>query len=135
MSNITTTDVNAGSVEIRDGEFEDDTLDIAAGATFKEGTILARDSSSLKLVIYVKGGSTNENGIPKCVLPKEHVADDSSDQRVRVLVKGIVNKQRLVIHADGDDSNVDAAVKDQLRSYGIVPLEVQQLSHNSADDS
>lgn len=135
MANIETTDVNAGSVEIRDGEFRDETLDIAAGATFKEGTIFARDSSSLKLVIFVKGGSSNENGIPKAVLPKEHVAADSSDQRVRVLVKGIVNKQRLVIHADGDDSNVDAKVCDQLRAYGITPLEVQQLSHNSADDS
>ncbi len=135
MSNITTTDVNAGSVEKRDGIFRDETLDIAGAATFKEGTILARDSVSLKLVLFVKGGSTNENGIPKAVLPYQLVAADASDQRIRALVAGVVNKERLVIHADGDDSNVDAAVEDQLRSFGIVAESAQQLSHDPADDS
>jgi hypothetical protein len=135
MANITTTDVNAGSVELRDGEFEDGLLDIASSGTFPEGLILARDSVSLKFVPFVKGGSSNENGIPKAVLPAQLVADTSADQPIRALVKGVVNLNRLVILADGDASNVDAAVSDQLRSFGIVPLNVVQLSHNSADDS
>lgn len=135
MSNITVTDVNAGSVELRDGEFEDGVLDIASAGTFKEGLILARDSVSLKFVPFVKGGSSNENGIPKAVLPYALVADTSADQRIRALIAGVVNLNRLVILADGDASNVDNAVKDQLRSFGIVPLDVKQLSHNPADDS
>lgn len=135
MSNITTTDVNAGSVELRDGEFEDGLLDIANAGTFPEGLILARHSGTLKFIPFVKGGSSNGNGIAVAVLPADLVADTSADQPIRALTKGVVNKNRLVILADGDASNVDAAVTDGLRSFGIVPLDVVQLSHNSADDS
>jgi hypothetical protein len=135
MSNITVTDVNAGSVELRNGEFEDGILDIASAGTFLEGLILARSSATLKFIPFVKGGSSNGNGIPVAVLPYELVAPTSADQHIRALIKGEVNLNRLVILADGDASNVDNAVKDQLRSFGIVPLDVKQLSHNPADDS
>jgi hypothetical protein len=128
MSNITTTDVNAGSVEIRDGEFEDGLLDIASSGTFLEGLILARSAG--KFIPYIKDSNT-----PVAVLPFTVVAADSADQPIRAMIKGVVNAERLVILADGDASNVDAAVRDLLRQTGITPLRVQQLSHNSADDS
>lgn len=47
---------------------------------------------------------------------------------VRVLAEGEIARDRLIIHADGDNSNVDAVVRDQLRDYGIVPTPVQQLA-------
>lgn len=134
MANITTTSVDTASLVIRDDEHEDGILDIAASGTFKEGLILARDSVSLKFVPFVKGGSTNENGIPKAVLPYELIAATSADQRVRVLTGGVVLKRKLVILADGDDANVDAAVRDQLRSYGIRSRLSTQLAHDAAGD-
>lgn len=129
MANIEITNCDIGSVELEGGQFRDDTLTFAGADTLVAGTILARDSVSGKLVPYVKGGSSNENGIPKAVLTYEVTASGAGDVRVRVLVAGRVNKNRLVIHADGDDSNVDAEVLDQLRDYGITALDVAQLSN------
>jgi hypothetical protein len=134
---MVTTNIDLGSVEIKHGEFESDVLTLAGADTLKAGTILARNSSTEKLQLYVKGGSSNENGIPKCVLTYELVTETagSHDVPVRVLVKGVVNLNRLVIDADGDSSNIDGPVRDQLRSYGIVPQDVKQLARipTSAD--
>lgn len=128
MSNITVTNVDIGNVILKDGEFRDDLLTFAGAATVKEGTILARDSVSLKLVPFVKGGVTNENGIPKAVLTYDVTATGAGDVAIRDMVSGSVRAQRLVIDADGDASNVDAAVLDQLRDYALVSIDVQELN-------
>ncbi len=130
MSNMTETTIDLGNVAIGDDEsaFEDELLTFGGAATIKAGTILARASNTLKLVPFVKGGSSNENGIPKAVLTYEVTADGAGDVPVRALMKGHVNRDRLVINADGDGSNVDAAVCDQLRSYSIIPTHVSQLA-------
>ena len=47
---------------------------------------------------------------------------------VRPLVEGAVCKERLVIDADGDASNIDAAVLDELRDYSIVAVDVKELN-------
>lgn len=128
MSNITITNNDQGGVILEAGEFRDGLLTSGAEATYAEGTILARDSSSLKYVPFVKGGSTNQNGIPKAVLTYELYADGAGDDPARPMVSGKVRKHKLVIHADGDDSNVDAAVIDQLRDYGLVVVDVSELN-------
>jgi hypothetical protein len=124
---ITTTSVDTGSIALRDEQYRDETLNLASGVTVLPGTILARDSVSLKLVLFVKGGSSNQNGIPKAVLGY-NLAGASGDNAVRVIEKGEVNKRRLIIAADGTGANVDNAVVDQLRAYGITPVDVAQLS-------
>lgn len=128
-SNYTNTDCDLGTVQVRDCEFQDELLTLAGADDLKEGTILARDSSSLKLRLFVKGGSTNENGIPKVVLAHRLVSTTagSHDESVRVITEGIVKKDRLVIDADGDDSNVDKKVLDQLRDYKINALSAASL--------
>lgn len=128
MSNITITPNILGNVILKDGEFRDDLLTFADAGTVKEGTILARDNSSLKLVPYVKGGSTNGNGTPIAVLTYDVTATGSGDVPIRSMVRGSVRAQRLVIDADGDDSNVDAVVRDQLRDYSLVPIDGQELN-------
>lgn len=128
MANIEITNIDRGSVELRDGKFRDETLTVAGAGTVAEGTILARDSVSGKLVVFEKGGTTNENGEPKAVLTHAVTVTGAGDVRVRVLVAGTVNKNRLVIDADGDDSNIDAATIDLLRDYSIVAVDVSQLS-------
>jgi hypothetical protein len=127
MSGMTVNNIDRGSVIIEDDtlNYIDDTLMVAATTTLVAGTILARDSVSLKLVPFVKGGVTNQNGIPKTVLifDVENTGGAPADFPVRVPNSAKVNKTRLVIDADGDDSNIDAAVRDQLRVYGIDPID------------
>lgn len=133
MANITITDNDLNSPVLEGADFRDDTLTFAGADTFVPGTILARDSVSLKLVPFVKGGVTNENGIPKAILTYEVSATGAGDVLVRAAVAGKYRKEKLVIDADGDDSNVDAAVIDQLRDYGLTPINVDEL--NIADNS
>lgn len=128
MANITIENVDLGNVVLDSGEFKDDLLTFGGAGTVVAGTILARDSVSLKLVPYVIGGSTNENGIPKTVLTYDVTATGAGDVAVRSLISGKVRKERLVVDADGDDSNITNAILDQLRSYSIVPVSVTELN-------
>ncbi|MCH9837690.1 head decoration protein [bacterium] len=132
MANITVTDNDLNSPILADADFRDELITFAGADTLAPGTILARDSVSLKLVIFVKGGATNENGIPKAVLTYEVVAAGAGDVPVRAGIAGKYRKEKLVIDADGDDSNIDAAVIDELRAYGLTPIDVTEL--NIADN-
>ena len=99
-------------------EPRDETL-TAAIKTYPVGTLLARDTSTLKLVPFVKGGSTNGNGIINSVLSAELVASASQDYNVSVMIAGQVDKDLLIIDADGNASNVDAVIVDELAKMGI----------------
>lgn len=125
---LTITNNDLGSVELKDGVFTDDLLTFAGAATVLDGTILARDSVSLKLVPFVKGGVANENGIPKAIVTYDIVAAGAGDIAVRSAIGGQVVISRLIIDADGDGSNIDNAVLDQLRDFTIVGQNVQELN-------
>lgn len=133
MANLTITTNDLNSPILESAEFRDDVIAFAGADVLAPGTILARDSVSLKLVIFVKGGVTNENGIPKVILTYEVTATGAGDIPVRVGVSGKYRKEKLIIDADGDDSNIDAAVIDQLRDYQLTPIDVDEL--NIADNS
>lgn len=124
---MTVTNVDLGNVILQDAKFRDELLTFGAGGTVKEGTILARDSVSGKLVPFVVGGATNENGIPKAILTYDVTATAAGDEAIRAGVAGGFRKERLVIDADGDASNITDAILDQLRDYGLVPVDVQEL--------
>ncbi len=128
MANLTTTNVDLGNVIIEGVADHDELLTLAGADDIAEGTILARDSVSGKLVLFVKGGATNENGIPKAVLTYAVSSTGAGDVPIRVMQTGKLNFNRLVIDADGDNSNVDNAVLDQLRDYSLVTIDVQDLS-------
>jgi hypothetical protein len=128
LPNILTTTCSSATVQLQNCEFADGTVTFAGDDTFAEGTILARDSVSLKYVLFVKGGSTNQNGIPKAVLAHVLTKVGAGDLPARVIVSGEVIKERLIIDADGNDSNIDAAVIDQLRDYGLRAVSVKQLA-------
>lgn len=125
---MTITNIDYGSFLIKEESSRHDTLTLAGADDIAPGTILARDSSTGKLVLYVIGGSTNENGIPKCVLLHRVVSTGAGDKPCAVLEKGIVNVDRLIVDADGDASNITDAIRDQLRDYGIASRSVQQLA-------
>lgn len=129
MPNINVTNVDMGpSPILQNASFRDDVLTFAGADTFVAGTILARDSVSGNLVPFVKGGATNENGTPKVILTYDVEATVAGDVPVRVGVAGEYRKEQLVIDADGDDSNIDAVVIDQLRDYGLTPIDVDELN-------
>lgn len=128
MANMTVTTVDRAGVILDGRQYKDDVFTFAGADTLAEGTILARDSVSGKLVFYVKGGSTNENGIPKTVIGYEVVAAGAGDVNVRVLADGVVRKDQLIIDADGDASNVDAVVLDGLQDFNIAVESVGDLS-------
>lgn len=128
MPNIVNTSINIGSVALSGEKFRDELLTFGGAATVLAGTILARDSASLKLVPFVKGGATNQNGIPKAVVLYDVVAAGAGDVPIRALVAGEVNKNRLIINADGNGTNIDGAVLDQLRAYDVIPTDVLQTS-------
>jgi hypothetical protein len=128
MANITTTNVDLGSVALEGAIMQDELVTFAGTDVFAAGTILARDSSTDKLVLFVVGGSTNGNGVPKAVLTYAIERTGAGDVKARVLIKGHVNRKRLIIDADGTDENIDEVVLDQLRDYGIVASHVEQLA-------
>lgn len=128
MPNIAVTNNDLGSVILQDADHRDDTLTLGGAVTVLAGTILARDSGTKKLVLFVKGGVVNGNGIPKVILTYELTSTGAGDLPVRVGVKGKFVKERLVIDADGDDSNIDSVVIDQLRDYSLIPINVEELN-------
>jgi hypothetical protein len=126
MANMTVTDIDTGDLEFDECEYEDGVVNFSGADTLARGTILARHSGTLKFQIFQKGGSSNGNGTPVAVLSHELVATASGDLPCRAIVHGDVNVNRLIIDADGDASNIDAAVRDQLRDYKITPVDVKQ---------
>ncbi|MBW1725972.1 MAG: hypothetical protein JRJ62_00040 [Deltaproteobacteria bacterium] len=128
MPDPTITNVNIGDSILSDAKFRDELLTFAGAGTVLAGSILARDSVSLKLVPFVKGGVANENGIPKTIVTYDIVAAGAGDESIRAGVAGSYRKERLIIIADGDDSNIDSVVIDQLRDYGLIPQNVTELN-------
>lgn len=126
------TNVDCGSVFLESSVtgFQPDELTVPANTTYKEGTILARSSATEKLVAFVDGGVTAENGIPKTVLSYDVENDTSAplDVPVRVAVEGKVRKPRLRIHPAITDAGVTRVIEDQLRVYKIIPTNTSDLS-------
>jgi hypothetical protein len=109
------------------GPYIDILFTVAGADTFLANTILAVDSVSLKAVPYVKGGVTNENGIGRLMLTSELVTTGAGDVSIRAMETGQIQTSTAVIHADGDASNIDNAVKMQLKGEGLVLTDTVKL--------
>lgn len=125
--NMTVTNCDTGTVILGNTQFEDALLTFTAAGTIKQGTILARDSVSNNYVVFVKGGATNGNGIPKAVLTYDVGATAAGNKPFRPAIAGEFRKERLIIAADGNATNVDATVTDAMRDYGLVAISVKEL--------
>lgn len=121
---MTVQTIDLGDVRLGNTLNQDELLTFGGAGTEPKGTILARATDTGKLIPYVKGGSTNGNGVPKAILEAAAVATGAGDVRVRPIVKGDVSKRRLIIKAAGDSSTVDSVVMDLLRNTGINVLDV-----------
>ena len=122
------------------------TLDVGAGAAtvFEAGGLqftitdggtdfVVGDTATLtvavdgKMVMFAIAGAGGAQ-IPKAVLTYDVTVTGAEDKPIRAFQTGKVNFNRLVIDADGDNSNITAAILDQLRDYGIETVNVQGLS-------
>jgi hypothetical protein len=128
MANLTVTNCEFSPVVVSNPVYRDELLTLAGADVIAAGTILARSTATLKLVLYVKGGSTAGNGVACAVLPYAVTSTGAGDTPVRALVSGEVSKTALVIDADGTDANIDGTVVDLLRARGITPLVVTNTS-------
>lgn len=121
MSNLTHKKLDGTDVVIQTIESIDATLASAGAATVKRGTILARNTSTGDLGVYASDG-TNGLNVPKYVLLNEVVFAGAGSAPVSAMSVGEVWKSRLIVQADGDDSNVDYAVLEALRPTIIARL-------------
>lgn len=124
---MTINNCDTGTVILGNTLFDDSVLTVAAAGTVKQGTILARDTVTGKFVVFVKGGSTNGNGFPKAVLTYDVTAKAAGDVPIRPAISGEFRKERLIIAADGNASNLDPATLDAMRGYGLVAISVREL--------
>jgi hypothetical protein len=85
---------------------------------------VAADGDLVPYVIAGLGGSQ----VPIAILTYDVTATGAADIPIRAGVSGSYRKERLVIDADGDDSNITDAIMDQLRVYGLVPINVKELN-------
>ena len=127
MADPTITNVDVGQIAIAVSDFEHHLWTAGAADTLVAGTIMARLTSTGKWGIYDPGGSLGLE-IARGVLTYEATAAAGGDVPVSVLVRGTVNQTRLIIDADGDDSNVDEAVIDDLNDHGILAKPVLQIA-------
>lgn len=125
MEGVQNTPVDIGVVMLANNRYRDEVYNFAAAGTLKAGTILARATNG-KLVAYVKA-AVDETGVPLAVVGYDLIASAAGDMPFRPIVAGEVRKERLIIAADGNANNVDSKVIDLLRSYGILPLNVNEL--------
>ena len=126
--NMTVTNCDTGNVILSNTQFDDGLLTFTGAGTVKSGTLLARDSVSGKFVPFVKGGTTNGNGVVKAIMTYDVTATGAGDKSIRPAIAGEFRKERLIIAADGNATNVDAAVLDAMRDYGLVAISVKQLA-------
>lgn len=117
-------------------EHEDirDTVTFGGSATYTYGTIFARDTTSNKYVPFVKGGTTNGNGVPAAILLEKSINRGTAGDLVGVLLltAGKVRKDKLIIAADGNASNIDSGVLALLRDQNIHAVAV--LDHAVANN-
>ena len=85
-----------------------------------------------KMVPFAIGGVAGA-GVPKAVLTYDVSKAGAGDEPIRAMVGGEVRKEKLIIDADGDGSNITDAILDQLRDFSIVSTDVTEL--NIADNS
>ena len=123
MATLETTANVVGTGIVKRGPYIDILFTAAGADTFLANTLLAVDSSTLKAVPFVKGGTTNDNGTPRLVLTTQLVTTGAGDTKIRAMQTGELITNRTVIHADGDSSNIDNAVKVACTDQGITLID------------
>ena len=105
--------------------FRDDVFTAAGANTYPAGTVLARDTASSKLVVYVSGGSGGEE-VPTAILRNELITTGSGDTKIRSVIAG---EARLDQVTEFGGTTLTILERDELKNAsGIILLEDNDLS-------
>lgn len=85
---------------------------------------VAADGNLIPFAIAGAGGAQ----VAKAILTYDVTRTGSGDEPIRAMISGSVRKERLIIDADGDGSNITDAILDELRDFSIVSTDVQELN-------
>lgn len=120
--------MDAGALQATVIEVAGMTFTITAGATdFVVGDKFTLTVAAYgKVVPFEKAGAGGAQ-IPKYIITDALTSTGAGDVPCKLLVSGRVRKGDLVIDSDGDASNVDQTVVDQLRDFTIIPEATTQL--------
>ena len=132
MGNINITQIDNTPLSGLNAVFRDALLTAAGAVTYAKGTILAFNTATKKFIEYKPAGAGDET-IPVAILTTESVfagagPAGAGDAAIRPQVGGEVRLAKLIIHADGDNSNVDAGVIQALQDYNVTVVDAAQLS-------
>jgi hypothetical protein len=124
--NININEIDCTPLSGKDAGFRDGQLQVGLAEVFKKGTILAINASGV-YIPFVKGGAAPAD-VPVAILTSDVDATAGAGTfPIRPQIKGECRLAKLIIHADGDNSNVDSAVINQLQDYNVTVVDAQQL--------
>ena len=108
------------ALQMGDGKFEQGTINVAAGATVKAGTVLKRGVG--KKFVKATGGDT----VLIAVVPFDltNTSNASADLGFRALIGGSVRMAAL----NFDGAAITDAQGDTLRDYGIIAVSSTDMS-------
>lgn len=121
MGNITVTNFDPGDGlrENIKSEQAEHTNDTGGALTVYRLTILGRITATGLYKQYASGASDGSQ-TPVAVSLSEVVHTADGDKPVHVLLQGTVNEADLIIHGSAAGVGITEAIKDALRTYGII---------------
>lgn len=129
MANKVITNVDTGSVELRDGEFRDAEITFAGAGTYVAGTLLAVPTAAPAGPYFAwLNSAVDGTEVAVALLTYDVEATGAGDVPARVLIAGVVNKTRLVENSTGTGANVTEAIVRQLQDNKITALDTDQLA-------
>jgi hypothetical protein len=111
---------------LSDGVFESEVFTAPGADTFAKGTLLARLTSSSKLVPYETAQSDGSE-IPLALLAEELITTGSGDTTLRVFLSGKVRKDQLLVYTGGSPVVPTTLELDLLHNFGIIGLSDREL--------
>jgi len=120
MGNNTVTNFYLGDGVRAVKHSEQGVLTSAGAVTTYRLTILGRITADGKYAVYNVGDSPAGTVTPVAVSLSEVVADGAGDDPLGVMLQGEVDEDSLIIHGSEAGVGITDAIKDSLRTYGIM---------------
>lgn len=103
-------------------------LTSAAADTVAKLTILGRVTATGKYAFYNVANTPAGTGTPVAVLLNEVVAAAAGDNAASIMLEGKVRADKLVIDGSAAGVGITPAIKDSLRTYGIIVESAEECS-------
>ena len=112
-------DTTVPEFHLDDGLFKTEVFTAPGADTFPQGLILARLTSSSKLVPYETAQSDGSE-IPLAILTVELITTGSGDTTIRALVRGTVREDQLLVYTGGSPVAPTTLELDLLQDFGLL---------------